>query len=232
MSETFVKVEGVKALAGSLDRLAKRQLPFAIAKSLTDTAKDAQSATQRQTRKEFNLHGPFIPNGIRITAARKHDLVRYGFCQATVYTAPKISGFMPDHETGESRSPRRVTIATPAKDLKRKAYRTKTGKVKKTYKPESLLRDYKPYRGGRKAITGRPGRGKGKAFITRTKRGSLIIAQRTGRKRYPLATLYNLIDKAKIKPRWRFKETAMNDINLHYEWNFRKNIELAIRTAT
>ncbi|MCB2199650.1 phage tail protein [bacterium] len=193
-----------------LNWLEKEQLPFAFAQTLTQVAKDAQGAVQRRTRRQFDLHGEFIPRGIRITAARKGDLKRYGIAQADVHTADRISSFMPHHERGEKRFPRGRRIAVPGADLRKKAYRTGSGKVRARWKPARLLQDYEgPHTGGRsRADGGTRKRRTAKAFLMTMKGGKLAIVRRRGRDRRPLDVLYWLVRSADIRRGWRFEETV------------------------
>lgn len=64
-------IDDVERLTRNLDDAAKRQLPFALARALTWTAKDAQSDVREDLPKKFTLRNAWVKNGIRITPATK-----------------------------------------------------------------------------------------------------------------------------------------------------------------
>ena len=59
-------------LVGGLDDLQKKQLPFAMAKSLTGSVKAAQVAVQESLNSKFTLRNNFTRQGIRIKPAEKN----------------------------------------------------------------------------------------------------------------------------------------------------------------
>ena len=81
-----VKIEGVSRLLDNLRDLEKRQIPFILAKSLTDTAKDAQKASQQSLteRSAFTLRNKWTEGGIRIKPALKSSAG--GRIEADVHT--------------------------------------------------------------------------------------------------------------------------------------------------
>lgn len=224
-----------------LRRIAGDQFPFALAKALTNLAQIGQVTAQLKTRTTFNLHSDFIPRGIRIIPARKSDVKSMGIATSAVYTAPRISTFMPGHELGEVRSPfaggardKGKFIAVPGRDLRSKSYKTGTGKVRKRWRPSTLLANYTRLEGN-KGSTHRdraPGGRKGTPFIVRDKsNGTAMIVRRRGKKQYPLEVLYILIPRATIKPVWRFEETVQEAVDQVYLPVFDRAISQALITA-
>jgi hypothetical protein len=65
-----VKLDVTEAVAG-LDDLQKRQIPFALAKTLTGVVKVAQKAVQSGLGSKFKLRNNFTLQGIRIKPASK-----------------------------------------------------------------------------------------------------------------------------------------------------------------
>ncbi len=116
-------VDITKAIEG-LHSLQKDQIPFALAKSLTATAKDGQAAVKAALPSKFTLRNRFVEGGIRITPAKKNG----PRIEADVhtYTANSNSGapgFMARQESGEERVPvqGRHHIAVPTRYLRQMA---------------------------------------------------------------------------------------------------------------
>jgi hypothetical protein len=220
-----------KGTVRQLNSLAKREFPFALAAATTDTAKDGQAVVIAGGRAAFELRsGEFIPRGVRITPARKSDVKQFGFAQADVHTAPRISSFMPHHVRGERRTPRKKKMAVPGPDLP-KGYRTARGKVRRRYKPEELLKDWKgQYTGGRGSGRSKQ-RGKGKAFVASTRAGKPFIGRRAGRGRSPLEILWWLVDEAQIKPEWEWVEPIGGVVQAKFKKNFGRRLGRAIASS-
>jgi hypothetical protein len=65
----------VKAAQAALVNLAKKQIPFATAYALTQTAKDAQAAVEKELPKVFDRPTPYTLRAIRTSPATKRKLV-------------------------------------------------------------------------------------------------------------------------------------------------------------
>lgn len=127
-------------------------------------------------------------------------------------TKPEKSlDFMVPHEEGERKLPQGTHLALPGPGLDRRAYKSARGKVKKMYKPETLLSYFNkngPFkRGDKKSGKG----GKPKAFILyddleRKKPGSIV--RRKTRESRDLETLYTFKRSANIRARWGFVKTT------------------------
>jgi hypothetical protein len=63
----------IKGMIKHLDNLQKKQIPFATAKALTMTAKDAQEATKKAMIKKLDRPTPFTLRGVAIERATKQS---------------------------------------------------------------------------------------------------------------------------------------------------------------
>jgi hypothetical protein len=104
-----------------LDDLAQRQIPFATARALTVTARDAQSDLRTEMPKRFTLRTSRVNKGIRITPATKGNLTA---------VVGSIDWFMRDQEVGGTRKASGHRIAVP-----KGVRRTKRDLVSKALRP-------------------------------------------------------------------------------------------------
>lgn len=202
-------VDVSEAVAGLAD-LQKRQIPFALAKTLTGCAKAAQAAVQEGLGGKFTLRNTFTRQGIRIKPAEKNGAV----IEADVHTdtANRSTG-APDYllpqEDGGEKVPHggREYLAVPTRYLRQMA----PGVIPAELRPKNLLGAV----GGRyTAITRR-----GKQMALRNQRqvrGFVFFVQEIGdghkaimgrywtdRDAYPF---YLLIPEAQIKPRLEMQQ--------------------------
>jgi hypothetical protein len=90
----------------NLNQIAKKQLPFVIAKSLTNTAQEAQKEVRKHIRDEFHIRkksGGF-ESSIRIKPATKRNL------KSEVYT---MASFASLQQTGGTKKARDGRLAIP-----------------------------------------------------------------------------------------------------------------------
>ncbi len=223
-----VKVDFRKTIRG-VEKMHQKQIPFAVAKSLTDLAKIGQSAVRANLPKKFNIRATaFITRNIRITPAKKRDVNRLKAFSA-VRTDPKISQFMNIHEKGGTRTPRSSKkLAVPTKALQLKSYRKSSGGVKKRFQPGTLLKDFKGTRGARGPRKKTRSR---KPFIIIGKGNTPLIVRRVSKKKRPLEVLYVFKKSVTIDRTWGFEKTVMGIVNFKAKKTFEKNISAAIRSA-
>jgi hypothetical protein len=69
-----IRVEGLKEFSSKLNDLEKKQLPFAIARGLTQTAQAIKVDEIKEMKKVFDRPTPFILNSLYITPATKTNL--------------------------------------------------------------------------------------------------------------------------------------------------------------
>jgi hypothetical protein len=208
--ELRTTVDVSEAVAG-LNDLQKRQLPFALASTLTACAKAGQLATQESLSGKFTLRNNFTRQGIRIKPAEK----RTERIEADVHTdtANRATG-APDYLVGQQEGGEKVPhggrqyLAIPTKYLRMLA----PGVIPQELRPRNLLGAV----GGRYLV---PRRGKAGAlrnqkivqgfvfFVQGLQDGNKAIMGRywTDREAYPY---YLLVPEATIKPRLGMEKTV------------------------
>lgn len=215
----------------SIKKFNGDQYPMAIAKAFRRIANGGKEDVQNRTRSEYNLHSDFIPQGIKSTPytnsqmkAGARSIEKYHDIEAAVYvrganSPEKSLDFMVNHDTGEDKRAQGGMLAIPAGDLKNYAYKTSRGKVKKMYKPATLLKEYNrvgPNKKGRQ-LQKKGKRGKGAAFIMTTKSGTKAIVRKLNPKQKSLQFLYFFKKDADIKATWQFEPTVLNTVSRTYQ---------------
>jgi len=163
-----------------------------------------------------------------------HALKKYGDMNAAVFirgaTSPSKSlEFMAHHEYGEMRTPFKKYIAIPMKGLRQKSYKTSTGRVKKRWKPATLLERY--IKSG-SSFDGRTTTNQGKRlgpstgrvpaapFLIMSRQGDPMIVRRIskskGGTKGQLEFLYILKHISKIKPTWKFVKEIYTGVYNNY----------------
>jgi hypothetical protein len=118
-------VSDIDRFTRNMEDAARRHVPFAIARALTMTAKDAQVDVREELPRRFTIRNNWVPNGIRIKPATK--------------TAPEaivgsLEPFMARQETGGRKKPRSSSrIAVPVN-----ARRNKRAIIPKGQRPGAL----------------------------------------------------------------------------------------------
>lgn len=206
-----------------LTEIERQTFPTAYAKSLTFIAQDAAEAVRERTRSEYKLHTEFIPKGIGVKPARDSDMKATGNASSVVFTKPKISKWMPIHETGGTVTPigGRKQFSLPGKDMLAEIdFRTRSGKVKKRYSPKRLLEGYNASKGqsggNSKALRRQP-------FVIRgTNSGVPMIVRRRGKKRYPLQVMYVFRARTRYRQTWRFEPTVRHMVEQRFQSVFER----------
>ena len=223
-----------------------RDWPKAIVGAFAKIADDGAGAARALTRGKFKLHSEYITRGIKSLpstasqlAASQRALKRHGDFTAAVYLRgavnPKRSlGFMADHETGMDRIPQDTWIAMPTTTLKQKSFRTGRGRVRKRWKPATLLKRFNEagskYSGRTTTNKGirlgpRRKRSKSSAFIIHGRGNTPMIARRVGNKgNKQLEFLYALKKSANIKKQWGFVNTVTTIVEYIHERTIKKAV--------
>lgn len=218
-----IKIEiftNANKIAKDLDRIARRQMPFATALALTRLAQDGQEATQAQLNKVFELRNPKrLKKGVRIKPARKQDFQR-GTIHSEVFD---IDPFMALQETGGTKKATSGMLAIPDRFI-HTTKRGTTGSIRKRWKPKTLIEKVRN-QPGRPRKWGR--HRKPRPFIMHygSKGGS--IAVRRGQNRFPLLYLYHFSPSARVSARFEFVRTVEKKVSKE----FGRQFALAMRRA-
>lgn len=151
MLDIEIDDKSIKRTARWLDSVGKKQLPFATALALTQTAKDVQKAELKHLHTRFTIRNKWPERGpyaIKVQSATKKRLFSKVFTNAD---------WMPVHEFGGIKTPEGNNLAIPTSNVKR----GKTGKITKGQRPQNLKRSFiLTQSNGQKGIWKRTGRGK------------------------------------------------------------------------
>ena len=199
-----IKVESnLGALTKALDVFGKDQLPFATAGALTSTAFVVRETIVEDTfPRSFDVKNKrFAGATFRVDKANKRKL------EARVFDRLG-KDFLAMQESGGTKRPRGNNVAIPTDEIR------VTGRgVAKARRPRQILQSGK------------------RAFKTRSKTGQEIIAQRRGKKRYPLKVLYVLEPQAQIKPRFPFYTVAQMSAQKTFEKKLPEFLKRARKNA-
>jgi hypothetical protein len=179
-----------------------KHLPFAMAQTLTATAKDGQKAVTGGLGGKFTLRGNwYMPSnkfGIRVQPAKKTSL------RASFGT---MADWLEKFETGKDKTPRGEHLAIPTANVRR----TKRQIIQRSQRPAAL-------------------RGK-RTFVAQTKSGLVLFQRKFKGKRSQLVPLYNLERSARITRNSPVIEPGVKAVKANLGANFRKSMEQAMKSA-
>jgi hypothetical protein len=116
----------IKQAVAKLQRITDaKQLPFAIARALTVTARDVQDEVRNNLAQRFTLRNNWVRQGIQIQRATKQNL------EAMVFSRDAFMGLQ---EVGGAKSPLGNYLAVPTSLVRR----TPKDMIRKADRPKSL----------------------------------------------------------------------------------------------
>lgn len=211
----------VEDIIGMLSDLSARHIPFAMAKALTETAKEGAAEVKAEMPDRFALRSGWTQKGVRFRMARPGDP------QASVYT---MDWYMRTQEGGGARRPQSAahlwipTLAARAGGLL-------SNRVLSRYAPKNIKKSMEAERKGTRK---RPGKGRyanPKAFIVeRDGKRSVFIRQFPDR-RLPIVKLFELAESVKLPPRWQFEKTMNRVTGKQLRKQFLNALDYALKTS-
>lgn len=185
-----------------LTHAARRQVPYATAMALTQTAKDAQDETKRKMTGTMRLKSNWAKSGLRITPARKNDGMWRMFAAVghrDWYMAQQLG---------------RMTVVRKSKEaeyqyIPRGVKRSKTGRITKAMTPARLLK-------------------KRNVFMVKTGSERAAIYQKKGQK---LILMYSAVKHQTVSPAMSLQDTVAKTAQKTFPRNWVRSMSKAMRTS-
>ena len=155
-----VKTNVEEAMKG-LARINKKQIPFAAALGLTNTAKRLAEVEKRMMVKQLDRPTPFTIRGIRYQRANKADYST-GRLHSRVYIMDKQAEYLRLQIQGGTRTPSGKALPVPTKNLKLNKYGNIPGGQGRIQKLLSRKNTFQGTINGIPGIWQRPAKGKRK----------------------------------------------------------------------
>lgn len=223
---TYSVTLDIKSFMRGMDEVTKKQLPFAMAKALTNTAQDCQRKLIDDLDEYFTIRNNFVAKGIRTTPARKNKNINDMY--SMVGSLEKFMKLQAEGGTKES-SGKALGVPTVGPHGTRK---TEAAKITQSLRMSNMLKDYK--QGGKRTP------GKAKRLQPRYKRYFIAplpnmkargIWLRTTKKHYPIHLMYIFEHRVRIPKRWPIQEQVRKEVNAVWERNARIALMQALATA-
>lgn len=212
-------VVGLSNLMSNMDDISRQQIPFALAKALTATAKQVQAAENAGVARSFDRPTPFTKKAFAISPATKHELVARVFAKdvQNEYLLPQVEGGTRGFKTFEEKfaSGSDAKVALPGAAVKLNQY----GNMSKA-KILQIARDLNSS-------------GNAKRFFKGVPKGSDLpdgIYARVNNNT-SIAPLMVFATEAVYKKRFDFSAIAKEEVTARFEQNMAAAWSQAIRTA-
>ena len=214
-----LEIKGLAELRRKLDDLQKRQLPFAIAKTLTATAQTVRDAMPAQMERDLDRPKPFTKGAFYVRAATKNNL------QAVVAAKPIAAQYLAKQVFGGVYEGERNDRLKLPSDISTDAF----GNI-----PRGLVRQMVRRAMEGKRLTKMQGRRIGTStkldiFYGEPQGSPLGLYKRTRNGLVPLIVFPK--EKATYRPRFKFFETARAVALRRVDSAFAEAWAYALRTA-
>lgn len=225
--EVTVDVREIDRYAEGLVELERKELPFALANSLTDLSGDGRDAVVESMDTRFDRPTPFTKRGVGIRSATKRNL------EAEIFVKRLQAGYLHRQETGGVNRPKRRALIEPGHVKLNRFGNIPRRKVSRLLKRKDTFSGEVRFKATGERIAGvwqRPKRGRrrggGKGTIGRTSAIRKSAGKRTG-----LKLLVRYRDRREVKPRFRFRETIERRVGERIFSVLDRNLEQAVRTS-
>lgn len=229
----------LNAFLSALNDLERKNLPFAEATALNNTAFAAKARLIKEMPERFDLRSQRALRGFRVEKANK----KQGIIQAKVF---HLDAWMAIHEFGgEKTSNSGKSMGVPS-TVTQDQGRAPSGKIRSKWWPRNLAKSpgfSDPSVAGRMGGRGHKGKGLPLPFLMVGKGGSRTIVRRTARGssgatgardgsgRWDLIELYYLKKEVRVSPRWDFEKTVLSVARSELAANMVAAMERAVKSS-
>lgn len=195
----------IKEVNKAFDDLIAKQLPFAAAKALTKTAKDAQKALDRQVDKKIDRPTPFTRRSFGVSPAKKSKLL------SSIFIKDIQAGYLKYLVDGGVRVPKggKGAFLVPV-NIRLNKFGNIPG-LRRGAKVEKLLARPNTFKGTIRGVSG--------------------IWQRHGPKKRKVKLLLRFEDSATYQERFPFYKITTGVARSRLNRNLKDSIDFAIKTA-
>ena len=199
-----------KQLERRLNKVQRKQLPFAFANTLNDTAFQVRKQIVGPTYdRAFEVRDKrFASQSFRVVKAKKRNLTAI-VKQVPPKGATGVRGNLHMHAKGGIKSARAGNLAIPSDRVKN---RRRSRGVPKSLEPRELLNQPR-------------------SFVAEMKSGKRGIFKRRGKKRLPIDLMYSFEKSVVITKRYLFFEDGSMIVRRNLSRNFNKQFARAMKTS-
>lgn len=231
-------VRGLAEVQAALRQLATQQMPYAISSAINTTAYQVMRAERTEIKRVFDRPTPFVQRGIRYDKATKKTLT------ATVYAAPESAKSLIHNVEGTPRKTKTYEAmmrnagvlpagryVVPGAGAKMDRYgNIDSNQLAAILSKLGLLSAESAAKGGKR---------RAKAIA---QAGSYFVGGKAGSRLFPgiyqrkasgrgIRPILIFVTKTTYQPRYRFIETARNEVIQKFPENFDKAFRKAMQTA-
>jgi hypothetical protein len=212
------RVQGLKEVLDGFNEFTVNQAPFAVAKALTMTVKNAQANLTEHIKTTFDKPTAFTQRAMAITPATKQTLRASVFVKEAQaqYLFPQMTGGARGFKTFEEKfkTPSGMGFIMPGQAAEKNQY----GNISKA-KLLKIARDVNTSGNAKRFFSGKPKGGKHPAGVyTRVNNNTSI------------APLLIFATNAQYEKRFKFSEIAQDTVDKQFEQNLQAAWSAAIKT--
>jgi len=197
--------DNIDKVAKGLDKTARKQIPFAVAQTLTKLAYEASQEEKKQAPRHIDRPTPYTVKGFRYRRANKRNLEALVFIQDRDYMRYTVHG-------GHAK-PKRAALVHPASNTKLNKY----GNLPRRYVSKALANKAKFFSGIPQGMEGQDNAGIWQRYGGKRNPRIRMVAQWKGGRRY--------------QAQFPFYEIAGQLVAGRANRIFNQQLERALRTA-